>query len=452
MKKIFSLVCAFVLLLPFAVFTALQSEASAFDGWYDKSTGFMYYDGSIVGYTKVEDDIVIPSTLHGVNIDGVYRFWFYPLDFAKSFVNTTTDDDDSVYYSFEEMQQKAADTDVIQPMFDAGIHDGVIYQYKSVIRKITISEGITRIYGGAFKDFTSLEEVVLPGTLTSIGDEAFSGCTNLKKINLPGRLSSIGKSAFYGCTSLDSVTIPVSIKSLGDKAFSGCTQLKNIALPDSVQSSAIKAFDGYDQLAGKKQTVDGLKYCGTILTGYEKIPDSGIINIQKGTTMIGDRAFEKCTVLTEAVIPDSVTYIGDSAFSECTGLKTLVVPDSVTDIGEGVLSSCKKEVITVYASPETPTADYAADIGLTVKPYKDHSGSAETVSDTDQKSSVSAEDSTLSSAASDSVSFSGSKPKPENNGSSTSLPWFIAVTAVFLIIIAAVIIIIRKRKINNNAQ
>ena len=442
MKKIISLVCALALLLSCACFTVLQSEASAFDGWYDKNTGFMYYDGSIVGYTRVEDDIIIPSELHGLKIDGVYRFWFYPLEFATEFVNTTAGQD--TYSTFEEMQQKAADTDTIQPMFRAGIHDGVIYQYKSVIRKITLSEGITRIYAGAFKEFTSLEEVVLPSTLTSIGDEAFSGCTNLKKINFPDKLSSIGKSAFYGCTSLETVSIPAGIRILGDKAFSGCTLLMDITLPESVQSAAIKAFDSYDRLAGEKQTVDGLKYCGTILTGYEKIPDNGIISIRKGTTMIGDRAFAKCTGLTETVIPDSVTYIGDSAFEGCTGLETIVVPDSVADIGDNVLSLCKKEITAVYANPETPVYKYAGDIGLTVKPvneYYDPEGTS-----TDKQSSLSVEDSALSSAVSDSVSLADYKPKPQITGGSLPLPLYISVTAVLLIIIAAAVIIIRKRK------
>ncbi len=438
MKKIFSLVCAFILLLTCAAFTALQSGAAAFDGWYDKSTGFMYYDGSIVGYTKVEDDIVIPSSLHGLNIDGVYRFWFYPLECANKYVNVSADDD-GTYNSFEEMQQKADDADTIQPVFDSGIHDGVIYQYKSVIRKITLSEGITRIYGGAFKDFTALEEVVLPSTLVSIGDEAFSGCTRLKTINLPGKLSSIGKSAFEGCASLESVSIPSNVTKLGDKAFSGCSKLNSVKLPHSVQYAAIKAFDSYDQLAGKKQTVDGLKYTGTILTGYEKIPENGSISIQKDTTMIGDRAFEKCTELTEAVIPENVTCIGDEAFGECTALKTIVFPDSVSDIGSNVLGSCKKDVTTVYADPETPAAVYAAELGLTVKPVKEYYGSVQNSLSSGESSSVS-----------DSVSFvGGSRPKLESKGGSSegSWPWFITLTSIILIIVTAgVIIVIRKRK------
>ena len=41
----------------------------------------------------------------------------------------------------------------------------------------------------AFKDDTTLEEVVIPTSVTIIGKDAFSGCTNLKKITYKGTKS-----------------------------------------------------------------------------------------------------------------------------------------------------------------------------------------------------------------------------------------------------------------------
>ena len=41
----------------------------------------------------------------------------------------------------------------------------------------------------AFKDDTTLEEVVIPKCVTEIGVDAFSGCTNLKKVTYEGSKS-----------------------------------------------------------------------------------------------------------------------------------------------------------------------------------------------------------------------------------------------------------------------
>ncbi len=45
------------------------------------------------------------------------------------------------------------------------------------------------------------------------------------------------------------------------------------------------------------------------------------------------RAFDGCTALTSAVIPDSVSTIGDYAFNNCTSLETAEIGNGVTSIG-----------------------------------------------------------------------------------------------------------------------
>ena len=60
----------------------------------------------------------------------------------------------------------------------------------------------------------------------------------------------------------------------------------------------------------------------------------------KPVTSIGDYAFNRCTGLTDIVIPDSVTSIGDRAFWDCTSLTSIVIPDSVTSIGGFAFIGC----------------------------------------------------------------------------------------------------------------
>ena len=55
--------------------------------------------------------------------------------------------------------------------------------------------------------------------------------------------------------------------------------------------------------------------------------------IEKGTRVIGYKAFSELSFLQTIDIPDSVTIIEDSAFSACTSLQAIHIPNSVTKIG-----------------------------------------------------------------------------------------------------------------------
>lgn len=64
------------------------------------------------------------------------------------------------------------------------------------IRSVILSEYITELPDGAFKDCTALEQI--SGYYTVIGNEAFSGCTSLEKYTLSNAVTKIGKDAFVG--------------------------------------------------------------------------------------------------------------------------------------------------------------------------------------------------------------------------------------------------------------
>ena len=88
--------------------------------------------------------------------------------------------------------------------------------------KYVIGEGVRVICDSAFKDCSSLENIIIPDSVTSIGDSAFPVCNSLKSITLPNSVTSIGWGAFNGCNSLKSITIPNSVTSIGDHAFEEC--------------------------------------------------------------------------------------------------------------------------------------------------------------------------------------------------------------------------------------
>ena len=59
-------------------------------------------------------------------------------------------------------------------------------------------------------------------------------------------------------------------------------------------------------------------------------------------TEIKESAFERCSGLTEIIIPYSATKIGESAFEGCSGLTQITIPDSVTEILDGAFNNCSR--------------------------------------------------------------------------------------------------------------
>ncbi len=64
------------------------------------------------------------------------------------------------------------------------------------------------------------------------------------------------------------------------------------------------------------------------------------INIPEGVSSIGNNAFYNCSSLTSITIPKGVTTIGGSAFSYCYSLTSITIPKGVTTIGGGAFSGC----------------------------------------------------------------------------------------------------------------
>ena len=110
-------------------------------------------------------------------------------------------------------------------------------------------------------------------------------------------------------------------------------------LPQTIEDLSTQATD--EEL--KEAFVDewGVKYSkdGRKLLQAPKELD-GTYSIRKGTKIICDRAFSKCSFLTSIVISNSVVSIGDGAFSGCTSLSSIVIPDSVPSIGDWAFSDC----------------------------------------------------------------------------------------------------------------
>ncbi len=268
--------------------------------------------------------------------------------------------------------------------------------HNALIKHLVINEGVTTVGAYAFGRTTALESVSFPSTLTSIGRYAFSGCSSLDNLTIPGAVvlndsafrdctslknlvleegkTSISARIFQGCTALKEVVIPASVTEIGynvTSPFNGCTGLESITflnpnteiLPATVsgnESTAIptnavikstgdgevKTYaeaNGYTFVKIDPPPLDG----GTLETGLTwELSADGVLTIS-GTGAMPDFTstveapwIGYAAQITSAVISDGVTTIGDRAFNT-TAITSIVIPDSVTTIGYNGFRNCK---------------------------------------------------------------------------------------------------------------
>ena len=150
---------------------------------------------------------------------------------------------------------------------------------------LTISEHVTNIVRGQFKDDIGLKKVILPNSITYIGDNAFDGCTSLAELSMPSQLKTIDDEAFANCVCLKNIEIPASVTGIGAQAFENCKALTTINIGDNVGSIYSKTFKGCSSLqeiriGGKITSIGSNAFddCSKITTFYSLNPTPPTVN------------------------------------------------------------------------------------------------------------------------------------------------------------------------------
>lgn len=222
---------------------------------------------------------------------------------------------------------------------DARVIAGSAFRECTLLKSITIPEGIVTIGSATFSGCSSLEEIAIPNSVTLLDEVTFSGCTSLKNAIIGDGVPEIGYSAFKACTALESVTIGNGVLQIQQNAFKDCTALKKVNIRDIGAWCSISFYDYHENPLYNAGT---LYLNGSLVTNLV-IPDT--------VTEINRYAFFKCSSITSLSISDSVTKIGKFAFSQCDSLKSIDTGDGVSNIGERAFFSCDLlEVVTIGSS------------------------------------------------------------------------------------------------------
>lgn len=120
--------------------------------------------------------------------------------------------------------------------------------YKSVIKLLTVENGVKNIGNNAFTQHPYLVELNLGFDIETIGETAFNGCIGLKEVVLPQSVTTISTSAFYYCRGLVSIVLSDNVQYIGGYAFTNCDNLKKITIPKSVKYIGSNVFNNCSAL------------------------------------------------------------------------------------------------------------------------------------------------------------------------------------------------------------
>ena len=216
---------------------------------------------------------------------------------------------------------------------------------------VTVPEGVTVLWEGAFKDCPKLTEVILPDSIEVLSGKAFQGCVNLTNIKLSANLTEIGNEAFSGCRSLADITLPESVISIGNQAFEACGNLANVRLSPSLAAIGDGAFRECDSLRAIALPSSVVTLGESAFYGCVTLTE---ISLHEGLQRIGRSAFEGCTSLTGISLPKSVDTLGERAFYGCQELTNVTLSGGLTAIEDAVFYDCA--ALPGIKIPETVTA------------------------------------------------------------------------------------------------
>lgn len=112
----------------------------------------------------------------------------------------------------------------------------------SLLKKIVISNTVTKISGDSTFENTFLKNLIIPDSVTQLGQNLCYNCKELESVVLSNNITTFNKSnMFYYNFKLKQLKLPNSLQSITINAISECI-IKTIEIPSGVTSLAVNAF------------------------------------------------------------------------------------------------------------------------------------------------------------------------------------------------------------------
>ena len=221
---------------------------------------------------------------------------------------------------------------------------------------------------------TNIKELYITDNITDIRPGAFRQCTNLNYIVFGQNIKFIGHRTFWDCSSLTSVKIPASVNDM-DLAFYKCIKLSSFIV-DSENS----VYASVNNVLFNKSKTKLILYPAGITNSTYTIPDTvtslgawafksarfNTVVIPNTISELDEGVFDS-SYLTSVDIPSSVNTIGLYAFSDCPKLALMTLPNSLTSIDSQAFAGCTALTEVTLgsdfnASLNISSGNYTADV------------------------------------------------------------------------------------------
>jgi len=299
---------------------------------YIKPDGCYYFDD------KLYSDIDCTQMIMDGETQKLYTLQT-PSDFNIYLNAYYTKDDFKYSYSGDETRISTYigdDKDVYIPNHVSKIY-GNAFMDNTTVEKVYIPDNVKEISYQCFYGATALKYVQLPTNLTEIPAECFRGCTKFTNVNIPQSVTTIGWGAFASC-GIESIELSNSIVTeIGRSAFSDCIQLKDIVLPTGLTALGESVFSGCTGLT--KITIPHLVKSIGFQTFFNCINLEEVI-MSDNIEIIDAYAFARCVKLTNVILPSELLSIKNYAFEYCESLEQAVLPEGLQELGSHVFYEC----------------------------------------------------------------------------------------------------------------
>lgn len=228
------------------------------------------------------------------------------------------------------------------------------------LRKLILDKNVSEIHKEAFRNCTAMKSIEMPGVRT-IGPGAFEGCVKLGRAEMTDSIENVGRGAFMGCKRLEKIEIndDSRCRIIHADTFRDCQKLKSALLPAKISTIQDRAFYKCTELS------ELFFYKDLQEIGNSAFYNCGFKNLKlpQGLEKIGDSAFLKCRNLEYVKIPESVQVIDKWAFHGCDRLKVLEFTDDPEFVGDWIVN--RSTVIRCQKGSKTD--EYCRKFGFTVE-------------------------------------------------------------------------------------
>ena len=233
------------------------------------------------------------------------------------------------------------------------IGEKAFYDCKN-IEAFTLGSGLKRCHNMAFDGCFNLHSLHIPSIYSwcnitfdsqssnpaSYSYKLLINKTVVKNLTIPNGIEHIGKYAFYNNSALESVSVPASVKSIGKGAFYGC---------DYISSVNAANIERWCEIEFEDEDANPIAKAGVLYSNGNKVSSISLASVER----IGSYALINCTSVVSFSADDALTNIGTDALRNCTSLTSVSLGSGISELGKRCFMGCKA-LKSVTCTAQTP--------------------------------------------------------------------------------------------------